>query len=116
MAAKTGIRRELRRGTLELAILHLLTENDQYGYQLANNLAERTGGFLAIKEGTLYPLLYRLEENSWVKTYWKTMGRGNPRKYYRITEEGRKACLSLRQEWEEHVRNMKAFLEGTANT
>jgi PadR family transcriptional regulator PadR len=113
MTQNGGSRRELRRGTLELAILHLLTEQDRYGYELVVNLSERTDGFMAIKEGTLYPVLYRLEENGWVEMYWQTPDRGNARKYSRITDAGRTAYHDLRREWLEHVEKLKILLEGS---
>jgi PadR family transcriptional regulator PadR len=113
MTQNAGNQRELRRGTLELAVLHLLTEKDRYGYELVVSLSERTDGFLAVKEGTLYPVLYRLEENNWVQMYWQTAERGNPRKYYRITDTGSSACQELRREWLEHVEKLKILLEGS---
>jgi PadR family transcriptional regulator PadR len=112
MTAESGLQRELRRATLELALLHLLVEGDRYGYELVADLASRTGGMLAVKEGTLYPILYRLEENGLVEVYWQTLARGNPRKYYRLTTAGREAYQQRRVEWHQYVSNFRAFLEG----
>ncbi|HEX7704987.1 MAG TPA: PadR family transcriptional regulator [Thermoanaerobaculia bacterium] len=81
--------RELKRGTLEMVLLHLFSSRSMYGYEVANELRERTNGHFELKEGTLYPVLYRLEEAGQVSTEWITPERGVPRKYYVITDAGR---------------------------
>jgi PadR family transcriptional regulator, regulatory protein PadR len=94
---------ELRRGTLELVLLHLLAEQERYGYELTAELAARSGGAYELKEGTLYPVLYRLEKAGRVEPYWATQERGVPRKYYRITAGGRAELDRQRREWESFV-------------
>lgn len=75
---------------MEILVLHLLRRGNLYGYQLINELDERSGGYFKLKEGTLYPVLYRLEDSRLVESYWEqTQGkRGVRRKYYRITAAG----------------------------
>jgi len=63
---RKGIDRELRRGSLELAILHLLSSGEAYGYEIVSKLTARTNGALEITDGTLYPVLYRLERAGFV--------------------------------------------------
>ena len=58
---RSGIGRELRRGSLELVVLHVLAPAEAYGYEIVTMLASRTDGVLAVTDGTLYPILYRLE-------------------------------------------------------
>ena len=104
--------RELKRGTLELVLLALLRDGDRYGYEIVTELTERTNGRFEMKEGTLYPVLYRLEEAKLVEPYWQTQERGVPRKYYRMTEAGRAALRSQRAEWREFVSAVEHVLGG----
>jgi PadR family transcriptional regulator PadR len=96
---RRGILRELKRGTLELVVLELLAPGEAYGYEIASKLTERTQGALEITDGTLYPVLYRLERAGFVDVRWETPARGVPRKYYRLTEAGRRELQQLAQEW-----------------
>jgi PadR family transcriptional regulator, regulatory protein PadR len=91
--------RELKRGTLEMVLLHLFSIRSMYGYEVANELRERTNGHLELKEGTLYPVLYRLEEAGQVTTEWITPDRGVPRKYYVITDAGRSDLARQLEQW-----------------
>lgn len=95
--------RELRRGTLEMVLLRLLAERDRYGYELITELEERSDGKLALRDGTLYPVLYRMEESGWVEPYWETQPRGVPRKYYRLTSEGRRQLARTLEDWRDYV-------------
>ena len=91
-----SIERELKRGSLELIVLHLLAPAEAYGYEIVTKLATRTDGALAVTDGTLYPVLYRLERAGFVAVRWETPERGVPRKYYRLTDAGR-ACKVARR-------------------
>ena len=96
---RKGIGRELRRGSLELIVLHLLAPGEAYGYEIVSKLAEQTNGALEVTDGTLYPVLYRLERAGFVAIRWETPDRGVPRKYYRLTPAGREELRQLTQEW-----------------
>jgi len=102
--------RELKRGTIEMVLLRLLAEEDRYGYELTAELAARSGGAFELKEGTLYPVLYRLEQAGSVEPYWETQDRGVPRKYYRITKSGRETLDSQIAGWEAFVGVVGALL------
>ncbi len=108
--SEDGARRELARGTLELAILSVLVAGPRYGYELMSLLLDTTDGAVELKEGTLYPVLHRLEDSECVKTSWEAEGRAKPRKYYRITAHGRKRLAELRQEWDRLVDGMARLL------
>lgn len=95
--------RELKRGTLEMVLLRLLAERDRYGYEIVSAIEERSGGRFELKDGTLYPVLYRLEGAGHVEPYWQTQERGVPRKYYRITAQGRGELARLVEEWQGFV-------------
>ena len=85
---------ELRRGTLVLTVLSQLDEK-QYGYSLGRLLAERG---VKIDQGTLYPLLRRLEKQGLLESEWSVEG-PRPRRYYVLSEMGRETLQRLKQEW-----------------
>ena len=96
---KESIARELRRGSLELIVLHLLEPGEAYGYEIVTKLTTESGGALEVTDGTLYPVLYRLERAGFVTVRWDTSGRGVPRKYYQLTAAGRQELTTLTTEW-----------------
>ena len=112
MTEEAAAQRELSRGTVELAVLALIREQRRYGYDLLSTLARATGGFVGIKEGTLYPVLHRLEDAGYIKATWEAEGRGKPRKYYGITAAGRARLDLLRTEWERLAAGMEQLLNG----
>jgi PadR family transcriptional regulator PadR len=85
---------ELRRGVLVLAILTQL-EEEHYGYSLREKLADRG---LEVPEGTLYPLLRRLELQGLLESRWQ-LGEGRPRRYYETSAAGRTTLRDLKTEW-----------------
>lgn len=96
---RKGIERELRRGTLELIVLHLLQPGEAYGYDIVSKLTTETDGVLTVTDGTLYPVLYRLERAGFVQVRWDTPERGVPRKYYKLTPAGALELAQLEHEW-----------------
>jgi PadR family transcriptional regulator PadR len=92
----TKLTLELRRGFIVLACLAQLDE-PSYGYELQQRLADLG---MAIEQGTLYPLLRRLEEQGLLAEEWNTDG-NRPRKYYQLTSAGRQARESLRAQWDD---------------
>ena len=96
---RRSIERELKRGSLELIVLHLLAPGEAYGYEIVSKLTAQTNGALEVTDGTLYPVLYRLERAGYVAVRWETPARGVPRKYYQLTDGGRQELELLRKEW-----------------
>ena len=86
---------ELRRGVVVLATLSQLRA-PRYGYELRQALADRG---MPIEEGTLYPLLRRLEAQGLLKSDWKTDS-GSPRRYYALNADGRKLLKKLTESWQ----------------
>ncbi len=107
---RRGIERELKRGSLELIVLHLLSLGEAYGYEIVTALTQRTDGSLEVSDGTLYPVLYRLERGGFVAVRWETPQRGVPRKYYRLTEAGQAELARLTHEWNTFARAMARLL------
>lgn len=101
------LRLELRRGIVVLAVLSLMG-SASYGYNLIQQLAALG---LDIEEGTLYPLLRRLEKQGLLQSEWDTT-ESRPRKYYRISAAGQDVLTALTAEWEETVIVMRRILEG----
>ena len=101
---------ELRRGILVLAALSQL-EEEKYGYSLISSLAEKG---LDIEQGTLYPLLRRLEEQGLLNSEWNTEG-SRPRRYYQISPEGSQVLENLTNEWRKLTDVMENLLTGTSS-
>ena len=106
------LQRELRRGTLELLLLRLLAEEPTYGYELVSKLARRSAGRFEVKEGTLYPVLYRLEDAGLIVPEWDPPARGVPRKVYRLTEAGTERVAELTKAWRTYAADVEAILSG----
>jgi PadR family transcriptional regulator PadR len=96
---------QLRKGVLEMCVLALLSAGDNYAYDIAARMAEGVG----MGEGTVYPLMRRMQNDGLVTTYLKESESGPSRKYYKLTKSGRAAFESQRAEWgtfETHVRKI----------
>lgn len=106
--------RQFKKGVLELLVLKLLSQQEYYGYQLIQELSKRSENSFALKEGTLYPILYRLEDQNMVESYWLEEStksqRKKPKKYYKITEEGREQLRKMLLSWLEFERDVNRVL------
>jgi len=92
--------RQMKKGVFEILVLKLLEKEEKYGYQLISELRKKSDGMFAMKEGTLYPILYRLEDDGLVISKWtEAKGKETSRKYYFITEDGRKVLSELKKLW-----------------
>ena len=92
------IEKSLIAGSAAMLVLKLLAEGDKYGYQITDELSKRSQNVFEMKSGTLYPLLHSLEQKSLVRAYEQEEG-GRTRRYYSITDEGRKALAEKSEEW-----------------
>src|SRR3954447_7097554 len=104
-AAADQLELELRRGVVVLAVLSQLRDF-RYGYELRQVLADRG---MTIEEGTLYPLLRRLESKGVLASEWRTDA-GAPRRYYVLSEEGRRMQIALTESWRGLNRTMDRLL------
>ncbi|MDR0396187.1 MAG: PadR family transcriptional regulator [Oscillospiraceae bacterium] len=86
---------QLKKGVLELCVLALLDQKDCYGFELVSLVSTSVG----MSEGTIYPLLKRLRDEDLLTTYLRESSEGPPRKYYRITSEGRDRCQEMLRAW-----------------
>jgi DNA-binding PadR family transcriptional regulator len=98
---------EMRRGLLVMAVLSQLSKT-QYGYSLKQSLGDRG---LDIEEGTLYPLLRRLESQGLLESEWQVEAGARPRRYYKISPTGAEVLARLTEEWTSMVSVMNQFLK-----
>jgi len=80
-------------------ILSILTKNESYGYEIIQNIKEISGGKIEFGEGTLYPVLHKLEKKGFIQSYWKVAETGRKRKYYKISNEGKEELKIEKQNW-----------------
>ncbi len=93
--------RQMKKGVLDMLVLKLLESEAKYGYQIIQELKEKSESVFLLKDGTLYPILYRLEDDGLVVSRWSAAeGKQVPRKYYEITEEGRGAVADMQTVWQ----------------
>lgn len=80
-------------------ILALLYREESYGYQILRRIRQVTGGRLAWSSAMLYPFLHRLEKDGFIRSKWRISGAGRMRKYYLLTERGRKELAAEKEQW-----------------
>jgi PadR family transcriptional regulator PadR len=100
------------KGTLPTLILEVLAQEPSHGYRIAQKIKQRSDGLLDFKEGTLYPALHKLENEGSVESY-EGVETGRPRRYYRITQQGRKSLNKDRAEWRQLSRAVSVILGET---
>jgi PadR family transcriptional regulator PadR len=100
---------QLRKGTLDLAILASLWKKPLYGLEVLRSLED--GSDLSVAEGTLYPILNRLRLEGLLQSEWVDAGTGHPRKYYKLTEEGRRRVREMSRVWAEFSGKLNAILK-----
>lgn len=88
------------KGNIETIILCGLQSSDKYGWEIAKDIKQRTGGKYEIKQPTLYAYLKRLENNDLINSYWGSESNGGRRRYYALTEQGRQLCQQFTSEWQ----------------
>ena len=93
------IDKELIAATSASITLSILKKTDSYGYEIIQQVSELTNGELEWTEAMLYPVLHRLEERAFLKSYWQTPPGGRKRKYYSLTKAGRRALTDKKRQW-----------------
>ena len=108
MEAKNTIA-QMRRGILEFCIVSLLADKEIYTAELINQLKAAN---LLVTEGTLYPLLSRLQKSNLLKYRWQESTSGPPRKYYSLTESGHEYLVQLESAWQNITLSVKSIYKG----
>jgi PadR family transcriptional regulator, regulatory protein PadR len=109
VAIGEGVISQLRRGVLEFCVLAMLRDGERYGFEIVRALSEAHG--LVTTEGTLYPLLGRLRKEGVVDTTWRESPSGPPRRYYRLTPDGRSLLSAFIAEWVRFRGSVDTLLE-----
>lgn len=103
------------KGLADLVVLRALDRHgESYGYGLIERIGEDSQDLFAFQEGTLYPLLYRLERDGFVSSRRKAGSSGKERRYYRLTEAGRKRLAERTQEYRGFLKGMSLILDRTS--
>lgn len=91
--------KEMMKGSIDLLLMSLIVQRDMYGYEIIQILKQLSNETYEMSEGTLYAALKRLEKREWVESYWQVTESGR-RKYYHITDNGKQALDSKRENWQ----------------
>ena len=101
---------QLKKGVLTLCVLALLNRRDSYAYEIASTLSDA----IDMGEGTIYPLMRRLQQDGLVDTYLQESASGPPRKYYRLTDGGKRSFIAQKGEWAVFSKAVDNILGGAA--
>ena len=96
----TRLSKQTLDGNVEALLLAILESGPSYGYAIVKELNERAEGILQLGEGTIYPVLHRMEDKKLITAKWRLAENGRQRKYYRLTPKGRKALAASREQWQ----------------
>lgn len=108
--------KRMKKGVLDMLVLKMMEEEPKYGYQIIQEIREKSAQIFSLKDGTLYPILYRLEDEGFVVSEWsEAEGKQVPRKYYRITDEGQNALIQIQNVWQNISAGVEKIMEGKKN-
>ena len=101
---------QLRKGLLDIVILNLLRHGQCHGYEMAQTLKQTNG--LMIREGNIYPILARLQMDGLVTSYSEASRDGPPRRYFELTELGKKALVDMNAHWDQVIESIRDIRKG----
>ncbi len=106
------IREQMRKGTTTVILLNLLAEVDRpmYGYEIIKELESRSEGYFRFKEGLIYPRLHELERQGLLRSEWRGEEGSRRRKFYRITDKGRRRLETELRSWQVFAENVNRLL------
>ncbi|MDY0294999.1 MAG: PadR family transcriptional regulator [Acholeplasmataceae bacterium] len=102
---------QFKKGILEMCILAIISKKDMYGFQVIDSLSKE----IDVNENTVYPILRRLTGQGLFETYVEQTNVGAPRKYYRMTELGKKKLYDYESEWRSFLGGVFRLLGGNIN-
>ncbi len=103
---------QLKKGVLEMLVLEIICREPTYGYELMTKLKAQSNGLFTMKEGTLYPILYRLEDDGFITAAWSVgEGKTAPKKIYTATEKGQEERKRRRVVWQDFSCTVSGFYE-----
>jgi len=104
--------KKLMTSSTDMMILKLLENDDMYGYQMIEELRRRSKNVFDLKAGTLYPLLHQLEQKGYLTSFERAAGEARIRKYYHLTDKGRKQLQERQSAWEAFTNAVSAVMGG----
>jgi len=102
-------------GSTTMLLLKLLEDKDMYGYEMIEELENRSNNAFSLKAGTLYPLLHNLERQELINSYIESADSSRVRKYYSITAKGKGMLNEKKKEWDSYSLAVNKVLQGGAN-
>lgn len=106
--------KELLKGTTDMIVLKLLSQQDMYGYEIMKKLKQKTDNIFELREGTLYPILHNLESKKLITSYCQPTESQRKKIYYKITEKGRKILQEKEVEWKNFSEGISKLMGGIA--
>jgi PadR family transcriptional regulator, regulatory protein PadR len=104
---------ELKKGSMELLVLSMLTDRPRHGYEIGQTIELRSGGRLEFKVSTLYPVLARMENRGWIVGRWVEKAGERRRCFYSLTADGRRVLAQQREQWQEFITAVGLVVEGS---
>ncbi|MBR5472877.1 MAG: PadR family transcriptional regulator [Clostridia bacterium] len=109
-----GIAEGLKRGTIEIILLSLLSQKDMYGYDICREIEEKSNGLYVVTEGSLYPVLYRMLEKGYITDRSEKVGKRRTRVYYHIEQSGIDYLEEIKNEYFSLHNGIKLILDSSA--
>jgi transcriptional regulator len=91
---------DLLQGTLDMLILRVLSRGEMHGWGIADRIEQLSKSVLSVGEGSLYPALYRLQDQGWIESEWGVSENNRKAKFYRLTRSGQKQLEAEQASWE----------------
>ena len=101
------MKKEYKKGIVELCVLSMMMKKDNYGYEITDHLVKT----INVSDGTVYPVLRKLKKDGLLETYLQEVSGGPPRKYYKITKLGIEVYHNDKNDWLEFAQTIIGFLE-----
>ena len=101
---------DVLQGTLDVMVLQTILLGPAHGYTIARIIQQRSDDQLQVGQGSLYPALHRLEDRTWIASFWGTSENNRRARYYRLTQAGRKQLVAETNRWEQLVRAVSRVL------
>ena len=98
--AKNDLKTDLLQGTLDMLILRVLNRGEMHGWGIADRIEQLSKSVLSVGEGSLYPALYRLQDQGWIESEWGTSDNNRKAKFYRLTKAGKKQLEVEQETWD----------------
>ena len=97
---KSDSKTDLLQGTLDMLILRVLDRGEMHGWGIADRIEQLSKQVLSVGEGSLYPALYRLQDQGWIESEWSLSDNNRKAKYYRLTKAGKKQLEVEQETWD----------------